>query len=76
VAVVVKVADDRNRYAPLAQPFYDVRNRCGSLAGIHSDADKFGACARELLALDRGASTSTVSVLVIDWTTIDCRAHL
>src|SRR5437773_2497440 len=55
VAVVVKIADDRNRYAPLAQPFYDVRNRCGSLAGIHSDADKFGACARELLALERGA---------------------
>jgi hypothetical protein len=53
--VVVKVADDGNDNAALAEPFYDVRNRSRGLTSVHGHPHKLRAGASELFDLERGA---------------------
>ena len=70
VADVVEVADERHRHAELAEPFLDVRHRGRCLVTVDRNAHQFGAGGRQRRHLPGGASTSAVSVLVIDCTTI------
>ena len=43
VADVMKVADERHRYAKLEQPLLDARHCCGRLVAIDRDAHELGA---------------------------------
>ena len=70
VADIVEVADQRHVDAPRREPVADVRDGGGGLVAIDGDAHELGARARERGDLAAVASTSAVSVLVIDWTTI------
>ena len=58
------------RRRPTAQPLADMRDGGRRFVAIDGDAHEFGAGARERRDLARGTSTSAVSVLVIDCTTI------
>ncbi len=70
VPVEVEVADQRHVAARCAQPVADLRNGCGRLVGVDRDAHELRAGLRQLAHLVRAvASTSAVSVFVIDWTT-------
>ena len=71
VAVVVEVADQRHGHAHLRQPVADVRHGLGGLVAVDRDAHDLGAGAGERRPICRAvASTSAVSVLVIDCTTM------
>jgi hypothetical protein len=66
----VEVADQRHGRAHLRQPVADVRHGLGGLVAVDRDAHDLGAGTGKLGRLPRGASTSAVSVLVIDCTTM------
>ena len=70
VAVVVEVADQRDGDVAAAEPVADVRHRRGGRVAVDGDPDQLRAGARQRLDLRAVPSTSAVSVLVIDWTTI------
>ena len=70
VAVVVEVADQRHVDAHRGEPLADVRHGGGGLVAVDGDAHELGAGARQRRDLATVASTSAVSVLVIDCTTI------
>jgi hypothetical protein len=55
VPIIVKVADNRNDNAALAERVYDVWNCGGRMTSVHSDADKLRTGASELLDLQSGA---------------------
>ena len=70
VAVVVEVADQRHVDAHAREPLADMRHRGRRFRRVDGDAHELRAGARELRDLRAVASTSAVSVLVIDCTTI------
>jgi hypothetical protein len=51
VAVIVKVSDDGNLKAALAQSFDYAGDGFGGLSGVYGDADEFRACAIKLFYL-------------------------
>ena len=70
VPVEMKIADDRHRHAELSQPLDDVRHRGRGFVGVDGDTYEFGARIASARICSAVPSTSAVSVLVIDCTTI------
>ena len=66
MSVVVKVTDERRRAARVEHPLLDFRHGSGGFGNVHRYAHQLRARLRQLDDLRAVASTSVVSVIVMD----------